>query len=118
MDGNGTKMICKADGSALATSDFADKKVVSKLEEGQYYLGIFRLDGVEEFETLNKLDWSNADSSSEKIEGVTVHEGRAVNVLAGSNKTRWTVASLAGIVEVRGSVLVAVKDSTANLIAQ
>jgi hypothetical protein len=118
MDGNGTKMICKADGSALATSDFASKKVVSKLEEGQYYLGIFRLDGVEEFETLNKLDWSNADSSSEKIEGVTVHEGRAVNVLAGSNKTRWTVASLAGIVEVRGSVLVAVKDSTANLIAQ
>lgn len=117
MDGNGTKMICAADGSALATTDFDDKKVVSKLEEGQYYLGIFRLDGVEEFETLNKLDWSNADSSSEKIEGVTVHEGRAVNVLAGSNKTRWTVASLAGIVEVRGSVLVAVKDSTANLVS-
>lgn len=115
MDGNGTKMICKADGSAIATSYFGSKKLVNTIGEGQYYLGIFRLDGVEEFETLNKLDWSNADSSSEKIEGVTVHEGRAVNVLAGSNKTRWTVASLAGIVEVRGAVLVCIQDATANL---
>jgi hypothetical protein len=115
MTGNGTKMICKADGSAVALDDFANAELANPIPAGQYYLGIFRLDGVEEFETLNKLDWSNADSSSEKIEGVTVHEGRAVNVLAGSNKTRWTVASLAGIVEVRGSVMVYVQDATANL---
>jgi len=94
----------------------ASDKVVNAIEEGEYFTGIFRIDGAMEFDTLNKLDWSNADSTSESIEGIKVHEGRAVDVLTGSNKTRWAVASLAGIVEPRGCAYVCVKDSTANLV--
>ena len=70
-----------------------------------------------EFDTLNKLDWSNADESSDSVEGIKVLQGRAVDVVKGSNKTRWAVASLAGIVEPRACTLVLVKDGTANLVA-
>ena len=94
----------------------ANDKVVNAIEEGEYFTGIFRIDGAMEFDTLSKLDWSNADSTSESIEGIKVHEGRAVDVLTGSNKTRWAVASIAGIVEPRGCAYVCVKDSTANLV--
>lgn len=94
----------------------AKDKVVNAIEEGEYFTGIFRIDGAMEFDTLSKLDWSNADSTSESIEGIKVHEGRAVDVITGSNKTRWAVASLAGIVEPRGCAYVCVKDSTANLV--
>lgn len=106
--GNGTKEATKA--------PEASDKLVNSIEAGQYFTGIIRLDGAMEFDTLKKLDWSNAESTSEPVEGVTVHEGRAVDVITGSNKTRWTVASLAGIIEPRAVAYVCVKDATANLV--
>lgn len=106
--GNGTKEATKA--------PKASDKLVNSIEAGQYFTGIIRLDGAMEFDTLKKLDWSNAESTSEPVEGVTVHEGRAVDVITGSNKTRWAVASLAGIVEPRAVAYVCVKDATANLV--
>jgi len=113
-NGVGTKEACDKDGNAIVT--LAGKKLVNTIEEGQYFTGIIRLDGAMEFDTLKKLDWSNADSTSDSVEGVIVHEGRAVDVITGSNKTRWTVASLAGIVEPRAVTYVCVKDATANLV--
>ena len=105
--GNGTK--------EATVQPKANDKLVNSIEAGQYFTGIIRLDGAMEFDTLKKLDWSNAESTSEPVEGVTVHEGRAVDVITGSNKTRWTVASLAGIIEPRACAYICVKDATANL---
>jgi hypothetical protein len=48
------------------------------------------------------------------IEGITIHCARAVNVEAGTNKTRWAVAALAGIVEPKGVAYVCVKDEIPN----
>lgn len=104
--GNGTK--------EATVQPKANDKLANSIEAGQYFTGIIRLDGAMEFDTLKKLDWSNAESTSDPVEGVTVHEGRAVDVITGSNKTRWTVASLAGIVEPRACAYICVKDSTAN----
>lgn len=103
---NGAVKVRKVDFTGVGTKEAtkipaANDKVVNAIEEGEYFTGIFRIDGAMEFDTLSKLDWSNADSTSESIEGIKVHEGRAVDVLTGSNKTRWAVASLAGIVEPR-----------------
>lgn len=107
--GNGTK--------EATVQPKANDKLVNSIEAGQYFTGIIRLDGAMEFDTLKKLDWSNAESTSDPVEGVTVHEGRAVDVITGSNKTRWTVASIAGIVEPRAVAYVCVKDATANFVA-
>ena len=104
--GNGTK--------EATVQPKANDKLVNSIEAGQYFTGIIRLDGAMEFDTLKKLDWSNAESTSDPVEGVTVHEGRAVDIITGSNKTRWAVASLAGIVEPRACAYICVKDATAN----
>lgn len=106
--GNGTK-------EATVQPKNGDK-LVNSIEAGQYFTGIIRLDGAMEFDTLKKLDWSNAESTSDPVEGVTVHEGRAVDVITGSNKTRWTVASLAGIIEPRAVAYICVKDAPANFV--
>lgn len=115
--GVGTREVCDADGKNIDISNISSPKLVNTLTAGNYYVGIFRIDGAMEFDTLDKLDWSNADATSESIEGIKVLEGRAVDVVKGTNKTRWAVASLAGIVEPRACTLVLVKDSTANLVA-
>ena len=104
--GNGTK--------EATVQPKANDKLVNSIEAGQYFTGIIRLDGAMEFDTLKKLDWSNAESTSDPVEGVTVHEGRAVDIITGSNKTRWAVASLAGIIEPRAVAYICVKDATAN----
>lgn len=106
--GNGTK--------EATVQPKASDKLVNSIEAGQYFTGIIRLDGAMEFDTLKKLDWSNAESTSDPVEGVTVHEGRAVDIITGSNKTRWSVASLAGIVEPRAVAYVCVKDAPANFV--
>lgn len=107
--GNGTK--------EATVQPKTNDKLVNSIEAGQYFTGIIRLDGAMEFDTLKKLDWSNAESTSDPVEGVTVHEGRAVDVITGSNKTRWTVASLAGIVEPRAVAYICVKDANVNLVS-
>lgn len=112
--GQGTKEAIFKDGSIVAVSGLANKKLVNPIKEGLYYTGIIRLDGTMEFDTLKKQDWSNADLTSSGIEGITVHCARAVNVEAGTNKTRWAVAAIAGVVEPRGVAYICVKDQIPN----
>lgn len=112
--GQGTKEAILKDGSTVAVSGLANKKLVNPIKEGLYYTGIIRLDGTMEFDTLKKQDWSNADLTSSGIEGITVHCARAVNVEAGTNKTRWAVAAIAGVVEPRGVAYICVKDQLPN----
>ena len=112
--GQGTKEAILRDGSNVVVSGLAGKKLVNTIGEGVYYTGIVRLDGVMEFDTLKKQDWSNADLTSSGIEGITVHCARAVDVEAGTNKTRWCVAAIGGIVEPRGVAYICVKDQLPN----
>jgi len=112
--GQGTKEAILKDGSTVDVSGLANKKLVNPIKEGLYYTGIIRLDGTMEFDTLKKQDWSNADLTSSGIEGITVHCARAVNVEAGTNKTRWAVAAIAGVVEPRGVAYICVKDQLPN----
>lgn len=112
--GQGTKEAVFKDGTTITTAGLASKKLVNPIKEGLYYTGLVRLEGSMEFDTLKKQDWSNADLTSSGIEGITVHCARAVNVEAGTNKTRWCVAALAGIVEPRAVAYVCIKDSAPN----
>lgn len=112
--GQGTKEAILKDGSNVVVSGLANKKLVNPIKEGLYYTGIIRLDGTMEFDTLKKQDWSNADLTSSGIEGITVHCARAVNVEAGTNKTRWAVAAIAGVIEPRGVTYICVKDQLPN----
>ena len=114
--GQGTKEACAKDGSAITTASLANKKLVNTIKDGLYFTGVVRLDGAMEFDTLKKQDWSNADLTSSGIEGIYVHTARAVNVESGSNKTRWTVAALAGVVEPRGVSYICIKDQLPNMV--
>jgi 3D (Asp-Asp-Asp) domain-containing protein len=115
--GQGTKEAVKADGSNVAVADFGNAKLVNPIAAGTYYMGIIRTEGAQEFDTFKNLDWSNADQTSESIEGIYVHEGRVVDILKGTNTTRWTVASISQCIEPRCSALVLVKDAQPNLVS-
>ena len=117
-DGNGTREACDIDGDKIVVSELASKKLANPIKAGIYFTGIFRVNGAMEFDALPELDWSNAESRVTSPDGITLHEGRAVDVFAGTNKTRWAIAAVAGIVEPRGCAYVCIKDNTANLIAQ
>lgn len=116
--GNGTREACDIDGDNIVLANLANKKLANPIKAGIYFTGIFRVNGAMEFDALPELDWSNAESRVTSPDGITLHEGRAVDVLAGTNKTRWAIAAVAGIVEPRGCAYVCIKDNTANLIAQ
>ena len=116
--GNGTREACEIDGDNIVLSSLASKKLANPIKAGIYFTGIFRVNGAMEFDALPELDWSNAESRVTSPDGITLHEGRAVDVFAGTNKTRWAIAAVAGIVEPRGCAYVCIKDNTANLIAQ
>lgn len=108
-DGEGNKSICDKKGAAITADSLADKKV-SIPAAGVYNTGIVRIDGAMEFDTLDKLDFSNAETKTGSVNGVTVHENRAVNALKGSNVTRWDIVALAGIVDSRGVAYIMVKE--------
>lgn len=126
--GEGTKEVCKKDGSAFGAdqsaaitafnSAFASITAadVDLLPVGDYFGGFIRAQGAMEFETLDELDASNADTKTETVEGLTVIENRAVNTMAGTNDTRWTVASISGIVDPRQVVYVLVRDKVINVV--
>lgn len=116
--GNGTREAADIDGDNIVLSELASKKLANPIKAGIYFTGIFRVNGAMEFDALPELDWSNAESRVTSPDGITLHEGRAVDVFAGTNKTRWAIAAVAGIVEPRGCAYVCIKDNTANLIAQ
>lgn len=115
--GNGTREACDIDGANIVVSALASKKLANPIKAGVYFTGIFRVNGAMEFDTLPELDWSNAESRITSPDGITLHEGRAVDVFAGTNKTRWAIAAVAGIVEPRGCAYVCIKDGTANLVS-
>jgi hypothetical protein len=122
--GQGTKVMCKADGSALGASKTAAETAlagmvtgvgdVKFLAAGNYFAGQVRLDGAYEFEMLDEIDASNADTERADNEGIVVFQNRAVDVLKGSNVTRWSSIVMAGIVEPRAVATVLVSDADTN----
>ena len=116
--GHGTREACDVNGDNInPASDLANLDLVNTIKEGIYFTGIFRVNGAMEFDALPELDWSNAESRVTSPDGITLHEGRAVDVFAGTNKPRWAIAAVAGIVESRGCAYVCIKDNTANLVS-
>ncbi len=107
--GEGTKTLCDVNGDEITASDLAGKKV-SIPEAGDYFSGLVRIDGAMEFDTLDKLDTSNAETKVGSVNGVTVHENRAIDNIKGQNITRWDCVALAGIVEDRGVAYLLVKE--------
>lgn len=104
----GTMDIAKEDGSAYEIGDLANI-AVAPVEAGVYYMAQVRAEGSYEFETLDKLDVSNADSKIGSVEGVTVHENRVIDLEEMINGTRWDIVALYGIVERRAVVNVLCK---------
>lgn len=126
--GEGTKEVCKADGSAYGSTEAAaitafnsaiaayTKANIDFLPVGDFFGGFVRIDGAMEFESISELDASNADTKKETVEGITVIENRAVDVIKGTNDTRWTIVSMSGIVEPREVAYVLVKDQVVNIV--
>lgn len=122
--GRGNKLLCKADGSALGASKSAAETAlagmvtgvgdVQFLEAGNWFGGQIRIDGAYEFEMLDEIDASNADTERADNEGIIVFQNRAIDVLKGSNVTRWSSLVMAGIVEPRCVATVLVKDADCN----
>ena len=122
--GRGNKLVCKADGSALGASKSAAETAlagmvtgvgdVKFLEAGNYFGGQIRVDGAYEFEMLDEIDASNADTERAENEGIIVFQNRAIDVLKGSNVTRWSSLVMAGIVEPRCVATVLVRDADTN----
>jgi len=126
--GEGTKEVTDKNGDAYGATESAGITAfntahasitsadIDLLPVGDWYGGFVRIDGAMEFETVDKLDASNADTKTETVEGITVIENRAVDVMAGKNDTRWTVVSMSGIVDPREVSLVYVKDKVINVV--
>ena len=122
--GQGTKVLCDSNGDALgATKAAAITALVGKvanagdvksMEAGNYFAAQIRLDGSYEFETLDEIDASNADTERADNEGLNVFMNRAIDVMKGSNVTRWSSVVMAGIVEPRAVATVLVKDADVN----
>lgn len=122
--GRGNKLLCKADGSALGASKSAAETAlagmvtgvgdVQFLEAGNWFGGQIRIDGAYEFEMLDEIDASNADTERADNEGIIVFQNRAIDVLKGTNVTRWSSLVMAGIVEPRCVATVLVKDADTN----
>lgn len=99
--GYGTREVAKEDGGNFQLSDFASKAIIAP-EAGKYYMAQIRANGVEEFETLEKLDAAGADYEKVNVEGLNLHQNRIVDIAKMENNTRWDIVTLAGTVEPRG----------------
>jgi hypothetical protein len=104
------KLLAKGGARAIVKEDntsFADEKAFKNLAvtipaAGKYACGQVRLDGTYEFCTLDKLDASNSESKQGKVEGITVHENRVINLNDMTNTTRWDIVAMFGVIEGRG----------------
>jgi len=99
----GTREIAKEDNTSFANVAALAGLAVTTAEAGKYACGQVRLDGTYEFCTLDKLDASNAETKLGKVEGITVHENRVVDLDNMTNKTRWDIAAMFGVIEGRGT---------------
>lgn len=95
----------------------ANAKLVNPIKEGTYFTGIIRLNGAFEADTIKDLDWSNADERVSTPNGIVMHTARAVDVMKGTNTTRYTIAGVWGITDCRAVTYVCIKDSTANVVS-
>ena len=95
----------------------ANDKLVNAIKEGTYFTGIIRLNGAMEMDTVKKQDWSNADETVSTPNGITMHTARAVDVLKGTNVTRYNISGVFGITDPRAVAYVCVKDATSNVVA-
>ena len=95
----------------------ANAKLVNPIKEGTYFTGIIRLNGAFEADTIKDLDWSNADERVSTPNGITMHTARAVDVMKGTNTTRYTIAGVWGITDPRAVTYVCIKDATSNVVA-
>lgn len=95
----------------------ANAKLVNPIKEGTYFTGIIRLNGAFEADTIKDLDWSNADERVSTPNGITMHTARAVDVMKGTNTTRYTIAGVWGITDPRAVTYVCIKDGTANVVS-
>lgn len=107
--GNGTK--------EASAKPAANAKLVNPIKEGTYFTGIIRLNGAFEADTIKDLDWSNADERVSTPNGIVMHTARAVDVMKGTNTTRYTIAGVWGITDCRAVTYVCIKDSTANVVS-
>lgn len=110
----GNVEVCDVNGDPITVAQFNALTDIKVLPAGDYFGGFVRLEGTEEFETLAEIDASNADTKMASNEGLNVFENRAVDVIKGTNVTRWTVNSIGGIVEPRGVAFVLVADKAIN----
>ena len=108
-DGVGTKEASKKP----AASD----KLVNPIKEGTYFTGIIRLNGAMEMDTVKKQDWSDASETVSTPNGITMHTARAVDVLKGTNVTRYNISGVFGITDCRAVAYVCVKDATSNVVS-
>ena len=95
----------------------ANAKLVNPIKEGTYFTGIIRLNGAFEADTIKDLDWSNADERVSTPNGITMHTARAVDVMKGTNTTRYTIAGVWGITDPRAVTYVCIKDATSNVVS-
>lgn len=107
--GEGTKEAAYADGSNIAISALAGKAVTCPPAD-TYHCGIIRAEGSYEFDTLDQLDFNDDQSKTTNIAGVTMHENKDCDKIAGVNVNRWDIVAVAGTVEPRVQAMVLVAD--------
>lgn len=107
--GEGTKEAALIDGSSIATSALAGKSVTCPPAD-TYHCGIVRAEGSYEFDTLDQLDFNDDKSKVTSINGVTMHENKDCDKIAGVNINRWDIVCVAGTVEPRVQAMVLVAD--------
>lgn len=95
----------------------ASDKLVNPIGVGTYFTGIIRLNGAMEMDTVKKQDWSNASETVSTPNGITMHTARAVDVLKGTNVTRYNISGVFGITDPRAVAYVCVKDATSNVVS-
>lgn len=110
----GNVEVCDGTGAPLTVTQFNNLTSIKYLPAGDYFGGFVRIEGSMEFESLAEIDASNADTKLASNEGLNVFENRAIDVIKGSNVTRWTVNSISGIVEPRGVSYILVADKAIN----
>lgn len=105
---SGTREIAGIDGSDLAATDLVSLAITIPAA-GVYFGGMLRANGAFEFETLDKLDAEGADYEKGSVDGVTIHKNKLVELGPMTNKTRFDIVDLAGVVEPRACAYVLIK---------
>ena len=105
---SGTREIAGIDGADLATTDLVSLAITIPAA-GVYFGGLIRANGAYEFETLDKLDAEGADYEKGSVDGVTIHKNKLVELGPMTNKTRFDIVDLAGVVEPRACAYVLIK---------